>query len=134
MQYGVLRDICLDKTEYIKMTNKDLNLHQKMITSKFLILTIQSLLIGDLQWRKEKLTNVATPKSTDTAVMNKIRNSSKMQHAILGAIIWDRLLPSFQLDIIYNWDKIKNGSKYDDIKLWHHINREVINLIITGTS
>ena len=52
-----------------------------------------------------KLIKIVTTKTTNTADMEKIRNNLKMKHALLGAMGWDSLLPSFQLEIIGDEEK-----------------------------
>ena len=54
-----------------------------------------------------KLTKVVA-KPADLAELNTICNNLKMKHAMLRAMVWDSLLPSFQLNIIGYEDKFKN--------------------------
>ena len=72
-----------------------------------------------------KLIKVVGTKPTDLAGLNEIRNNLRIKHAMLGAMVWDSLLPSFQLDIIGEEDKFKTSSEYNRINVWHYIKKEI---------
>ena len=81
-----------------------------------------------------KLNKIVPTKPTNVDELNNVRNNLKMKHAMLGAMVWDSLLPSYQLEIIGDEDKFKTESEYDGVKLWHYIKTEVNPSTTTGAS
>ena len=74
-------------------------------------------------------------KPTDDATLNAERNPAKLKHAMLGNIVWNSLTPSYQLEIVgEDEDNFRKGNKYDGVKLWCFIQRNVNPSTTTGAT
>ena len=81
-----------------------------------------------------KLTKVVTTKPTTTAELIAIHNQLNLKHVILGAMVWDSLTATYQLDLIGNDDVFKVGDKFNGVKLWYFIKTSVNPSTAIGVS
>ena len=64
-----------------------------------------------------KLTKVVATKPTTKAELDATRNQMKLKHAMLGAMIWDSIETTYQLDLIGDEDVFKVGDEFDGVRL-----------------
>ena len=98
----------------------------------------------NIVWNTEPLAHASSAnnfclpasKPTTTAQLDKLRNSYKLKHTMLGNMIWNSLTPDYQLEIggdssIKNF---KRGQEYDGVELWHFIQKQVNPSTTTGAA
>eukprot|EP00957_Ditylum_brightwellii_P073186 5563429-Ditylum_brightwellii.AAC.1 len=66
-------------------------------------------------------------KPTDDAILIAPRNQHRLKHMMLGLLLWNSLIPKFQLKILTEETSFKKRDDYNGLLLWHLI-VEKINL------
>ena len=87
----------------------------------------------DIAWNTEdkdhpsSVNNFCVPdtKPTTTAQLDKLRNTFKLKHTMLGNMIWNSLTPDYQLEIggESSLENFKREQEFDGVELWHFIQK-----------